>query len=85
MKNFLSTVALSFSFIMLCVASILGFRIWATLGRVLVVFFSTYAVGLLVSLVIAMIIMPTPKRKSVVKKATPDAAEPAAQPQGGHA
>jgi|GEM_PF-3266010 len=85
MKHMLSTMALCFSFVMLAVATLLGFRVWATLGRVFVVFVSTYLVGLGVSLVIAMSYMSAQERAAKEREALAAAEAAAPEPQGGNA
>ena len=52
MRHLLFTVALSLGFVTLCVGTLLGFRLWPTLGRALVVFLGTYVGGFLVSVII---------------------------------
>ena len=49
MRHVLFTVALSLSFVMLCVCMLMGFRLWPALVRMLVVFLGTYVGGFIVS------------------------------------
>ncbi|MCK5145275.1 hypothetical protein KAR48_00890 [bacterium] len=70
MKNLLFTMSISFSFVMLCIATLLDFRIWSSFWRVVGVFFGTYAVGLVVSVIIVMTGMSKRENKAPMNTST---------------